>query len=127
MFEQDYIKRQIKECVAAVMKILFNKEYDTPASVQFQSREKQTLSDKIRNDIDSGNITDAITYMYQNTSDKTFDDLIIGMVIYTHLCDKGTDFLNSRSFSITDVKQSAKDFFSRFEIADISDLIFFDL
>lgn len=127
MFEQDYIKRQIKECVAAAMKLLFNKEYETPASVEFQNREKQALADKIRDDIDTGSITDAITYMYQNTTDKSLDDLLIGMIVYTHLCEKDDDFLESNSFSITDARESAKTFFSQFGISDISDLIFFDL
>lgn len=67
MFEQDYIIRQIKECVAAAMKLIFGLDTETPASMEFQNKEKQALSDELIMEIDNGNIKNAISNMYLNT------------------------------------------------------------
>lgn len=80
MFEQDYIIRQIKECVAAAMKLIFELDTETPASMEFQNKEKQALSDELIMEIDNGNIKNAISNMYLNTLDKTKDDLLIGLL-----------------------------------------------
>ena len=61
MFEQDYIIRQIKECVAAAMKLIFGLDTETPASMEFQNKEKQALSDELIMEIDNGNIKNAIS------------------------------------------------------------------
>ena len=82
MFEQDYIIRQIKECVAAAMKLIFGLDTETPASMEFQNKEKQALSDELIMEIDNGNIKNAISNMYLNTLDKTKDDLLIGLIVY---------------------------------------------
>ncbi|MBQ9981964.1 MAG: hypothetical protein IJP18_05285 [Oscillospiraceae bacterium] len=125
MFEQDYIMRQIKECVAVAMKLLFGLEAETPASMEFQNKEKQGLSDKLIREIDDGNIKNAISDMYLNTLDKTKDDLILGLMVYTHLCEKDDDFLDLNSTSISEIKESAKEFFSQFGLSSVSDLILF--
>ena len=117
--------RQIKECVAVAMKLLFGLEAETPASMEFQNKEKQGLSDKLIREIDDGNIKNAISDMYLNTLDKTKDDLILGLMVYTHLCEKDDDFLDLNSTSISEIKESAKEFFSQFGLSSVSDLILF--
>lgn len=44
---------------------------ETPASMEFQNKEKQALSDELIMEIDNGNIKNAISNMYLNTLDKT--------------------------------------------------------
>ena len=81
MFEQDYIIRQIKECVAAAMKLIFGLDTETPASMEFQNKEKQALSDELIMEIDNGNIKNAISNMYLNTLDKTKEMMIFWIQI----------------------------------------------
>lgn len=126
MFEQDYVIRQIKECVAAAMKLLFGLDTNNLASIEFQNKEKQAMSDKLITEIDKGNIRNVISNLYLNTLDKTKDDLLIGMMVYSHLCEKNDDFLDSYSISFSEIKESAKKFFSEFGLSSVSDLILFD-
>ena len=123
MFEQDYIIRQNKECVAAAMKLIFGLDTETPASMEFQNKEKQALSDELIMEIDNGNIKNAISNMYLNTLDKTKDDLLIGLIVYSHLCEKDDDFLDSNSISFSEIKESAKEYFSEFGLSSVVDLI----
>ena len=123
MFEEDYLIRQIKECVAAAVKLLFGKEIDNVAALEFETMEKKELSDKLILQVDKGNVRAAISEMYLNSNDKTQDDLVMALMVYTHIYEKDDDFLDASSISISEIKDSARKYFSEFGIADISKLI----
>ena len=74
-------------------------------------------------EIDNCNIKNAISNMYLNTLDKTKDDLLIGLIVYSHLCEKDDDFLDSNSISFSEIKESAKEYFSEFGLSSVVDLI----
>lgn len=126
MFEQDYIVRQIKECVAAAMKLLFGLDTNNPASIEFQNMEKKALSDQLITEIDKGNIRNIISNLHLYTLDKTKDDLLIAMIVYSRICDKNDDFLDSCSIDFSEIKENAKNYFSEFGLSSVSDVIFFD-
>ena len=105
------------------MKLIFGLDTETPASMEFQNKEKQALSDELIMEIDNGNIKNAISNMYLNTLDKTKDDLLIGLIVYSHLFEKDDDFLDSNSISFSEIKESAKEYFSEFGLSSVVDLI----
>lgn len=127
MFEQDYIMRQIKECVAAVMKLVFNIELDSPVTMIIQDEEKKVKSDELLLKIDSGNVRQAVSELYCLASeDKSKEDLLIGLLFYSHLCEKDDDFLDSNNISFSEIKEGMKYYFSQFGIPEVTDLFFFE-
>ncbi len=126
MFEQDYIVRQIKECVAAAMKLVFGIEIDNAAAMEFDTLEKKSLSDKLKLQIDKGDIKGALSEMYLNSIEKTKDDLLIGLIVYTYIYEKNDNFIDSCSINYSEIRNSAKEYFSKFGIPEVSELILFD-
>jgi len=123
MFEQDYIMRQIKECVAAAMKLLFNKRIESPATLLIKDQQKQDVSDGLSDMIDDKKIQEAIDKMYQETKNKSLDDLLIGYNFYSYLCSKDDDFLESCNFRYSDIQKEMKRFFSEYCSSEVVDLI----
>ena len=85
--------------------------------------ENKELSDKLILQGDKGNVRAAISEMYLNSDDKTQDDLVMALMVYTHIYEKDDDFLDASFISISEIKDSARKYFSEFGIADISKLI----
>ncbi len=54
MFEEDYIMRQIKECVAAAMKLVFNIDTPTRASLIINSRDNLEKLNSLLQTMDEG-------------------------------------------------------------------------
>lgn len=123
IFEQDYIMRQIKECVAAAMKLLFNKRIESPATLLIKDQQKQTVFDGLSDMIDDGRISEAISEMDQETQSKTIDDLLIGYNFYSYLCQKDDEFLKSCNIEYSDIKKEMKRFFSEYCSSEVIDLI----
>ncbi len=126
MFEQDYIVRQIKECVAAAMKLVFKIDTESPASRLIQDEEKKVKSDELLLKIDSGNIRDAVSQLYTLGEDRTKDDLLISLVFYSYLCEKDDDFLDLNNISFSEIKEGMKYYFSQFGIPEVTDLFFYE-
>ena len=124
MFEQDYIIRQIKQFVAAAVKLVFKIDTELPESMMIQDEEKKVISDELLLKIDSGNIRDAVSQLYTMTEDKNKDDLLIGLMFYSHLCEKDDDFLNLNNISLSEIKEGMKYYFSQFGIPEVTDLFF---
>lgn len=127
MFEQDYIIRQIKECVATAMKLVFNIEIESYGSVMIQDKEKKAQADELLLKIDRGNIRDAISELYAMVvEDRTKDDLLIGLLFYSHICEKDDDFLDINNINFSEIKDGMKYYFSQFGIPEVTDLFFFE-
>ena len=85
--------------------------------------EKKELSDKLILQVDKGDVRAAISEMYFNSSDKTQDDLVMALMVYTHIYEKDDDFFDDNSISISEIKDSARKYFSEFGIEGVSKLI----
>ncbi len=122
MFEQDYIMRQIKECVAALMKLLFNINTESSAAMLIKSQEKQSQSDELIQKIDKGHIREAMSELNTVTEKKTKDDLLIGYQFYSHLCKKDDDFLELCRMDFPEIREEMKKYFSQYGSSDVIDL-----
>ena len=123
MFEQDYIMRQIKECLDAAMKLLFHVNVESPAMLVLKDQQKQALCLKLTDMIDDGKKPEAISELDTATSEKTRDDLIVGYRFYTHLCQKDDDFLELHSLRYSEIEAEMKRFFSGYLSSDVVDLM----
>ena len=126
MFEDDYIIRQIKECVAAAMKLVFNIDTPTRASLMIKSTDKQDKLNSLLKQVSEGRIKEALDGLHSCTAEHTLDDLLVGMEFYTRLCDADDDMLSSAQLQYSDLRDDMKSFFSGFGISGLADLIMFD-
>lgn len=126
MFEEDYIMRQIKECVAAAMKLVFNIDTPTRASLILNNRDNLEKLNSLLQTMDEGRIRESITSLYKYTKERTLDDLLIGMDFYTHLCEIDDDILEKDNMNYSDIREDMKKFFSDFGLSNVADLILYD-
>lgn len=126
MFEEDYIMRQIKECVAAAMKLVFNIDTPTRASLIINSRDNLEKLNSLLQTMDEGRIRESITNLHKYTKERTLDDLLIGMDFYTHLCEIDDDILEADNMNYSDIREDMKKFFSDFGLSNVADLILYD-
>jgi len=126
MFEDDYIIRQIKECVAAAMKIVFNIDTPTRAALVIKSTEKQEKLNSLLKKSDEGRIREAMEELRRAARERSLDDLLMGMDFYTHLCELDDDILASDDLKYSDIKEDMSAFFYDFGLAQLSDLILFE-
>ncbi len=126
MFEEDYIMRQIKECVAAAMKLVFNIDTPTRASLIINSRDNLEKLNSLLQTMDEGRIRESITSLHKYTKERTLDDLLIGMDFYTHLCEIDDDILEADNMNYSDIREDMKKFFSDFGLSNVADLILYD-
>jgi hypothetical protein len=123
MFEQDYIMRQIKECLDAAMRLLFHVNVESPAMLMLKDRQKEALTMKLTDMLDGGKVREAISELDSSTAEGSRDDLIVGYRFYTHLCQKDDDYLEQYGLKYSDVESEMKRFFSRYISPEVVDLM----
>ena len=123
MFEDDYIMRQIKECCAAVLRLVFHINVESPATLLIKDKQKQDVATRLTDLIDDGKIREAMAELDSETADKTLDDLLIGYRFYTHLCQKDDDFLEKYMLKYSDIEYEMKQFFSKYASSEVVDLL----
>lgn len=127
MLEQDYIMRQIRQMIAIIMKVLFGIDTVTPESIAIIDLAKRAKSDWLIEEIDSGNIREAIAEFRAATENQTKDDLFIGFNFFSHLCSLDEDILDANNISYAEVKDEMRAFFAKYGIENqLFDLIFFE-
>ncbi|MBO7395361.1 MAG: hypothetical protein J6U16_04490, partial [Ruminococcus sp.] len=67
MFEDDYIMRQIKECIDAAMKLLFHVNVESPAMLVLKDLQKEELVRKLTVMLDGGKVREAISELDRET------------------------------------------------------------
>ncbi|MDE5754296.1 MAG: hypothetical protein K2H89_07130 [Oscillospiraceae bacterium] len=126
MFEQDYIMRQIRECVAVTMKLIFKIDMPVPETMVIQNQEKQAKSQELILRIDVDPIKDVLSDLNHITKEKTRDDLLIGFQFYSRIFQKDEDFFDSNQISYSEIREEMKQFFLQYGIfEELFDLIFF--
>ena len=126
MFEEDYILRQIKECVAAAMKLVFDIDKPTRASLIIKSEDKQKKLNSLLKLSDEGRIREAVEELHRAAKERSFDDLLMGMDFYTHLCELDDDKLSAEELKYSDIKADMSAFFHDFGLSELADLILFE-
>ncbi len=126
MFEEDYILRQIKECVAAAMKLVFDIDTPTRASLIIKSEDKQKKLNSLLKLSDEGRIREAVEELHRAAKERSFDDLLMGMDFYTHLCELDDDKLSAEALKYSDIKADMSAFFHDFGLSELADLILFE-
>ncbi|MDE6657636.1 MAG: hypothetical protein K2J88_03520 [Oscillospiraceae bacterium] len=125
MFEQDYIMIQIKQIIEVAMKMFFNIDIATPATMMIQDQDKRDKSDKLILEIDGNNIRNAIADFKSVTSDKTKDDLLIGFYFFTKLCALDEEILNANNITYSEIQDEMRMFLAQYGIGEqIFNLIF---
>lgn len=114
MFEQDYIMRQIKEMVRAILKLLFNIETEAPINDLLEQSEKKEVLEAILNMVDDGRISEAEDRIFEITEDLDKNNLEAALLFYSYLNDKPDGFLEENNFSRDEVERGLKDILSRY-------------
>ena len=123
MFEQDYIMRQIKECLDAAMRLLFHVNVESPAMLVLKDQQKEALVRKLTDMLDDGRVREAVSELDSSTAERSRDDLIVGYRFYTYLCQKDDDFLEKYGLKYSDVEAEMKRFFSDYISPEVVDLV----
>ena len=121
MLQDDYILRQIREMVHAVMKMLFD--------VNVKELSPDVIEDDVSRDIlndlitlaDEGNIDDAENKLYEITCDDDRTNLEIGLLFYYHLNGKGDEFLEANDFSREEIMLGIQDLAERYNLNGIAE------
>ena len=119
--------RQIRQMIAIIMKVLFGIDTVTPESIAIIDLAKRAKSDWLIEEIDSGNIREAIAEFRAATENQTKDDLFIGFNFFSHFCSLDEDILDANNISYAEVKDEMRAFFAKYGIENqLFDLIFFE-
>ena len=99
MLQDDYILRQIREMVRAVMKMLFQVSASELTPDVIEDKEARQTLETLTSLADEGNIDEAENKLYEMTCDGDRQNLEIGLLFYYNLNGKDDDFLEAHNFS----------------------------
>jgi len=121
MLQDDFILRQIREMVHAVMKMLFqvNASELTPEVIE-DSTARTTLENLIAL-TDEGKIDEAENQLYEMTCDGDRQNLEIGLLFYYNLNGKDDDFLEVHNFSREEIMTGIQDLADRYQLSGIAE------
>lgn len=121
MLQDDYILRQIREMVHAVMKMLFqvNASNLTPEVLEDTSAREALKS--LNALTDDGNIDEAENQLYEMTCDGDRQNLEIGLLFYYHLNGKEDEFLEEHNFSREEIMTGIQDLAERYNLSGIAE------
>ena len=121
MLQDDFILRQIREMVHAVMKMLFQVSASelTPEVIE-DSTARTTLENLIAL-TDEGKIDEAENQLYEMTCDGDHQNLEIGLLFYYNLNGKDDDFLEVHNFSREEIMTGIQDLADRYQLSGIAE------
>ena len=122
MLQDDYILRQIREMVRAVLKMLF--QVDAPEltpEVLGESQEKADLEELVKL-ADEGEIDEAENRLYDLTADGgDRRNLEVGLLFYYILNGKDDDFLEEHNFSREEIMEGIQDLAERYGLSGVAE------
>ena len=121
MLQDDFILRQIREMVHAVMKMLFQVSASelTPEVIE-DSTARTTLENLIAL-TDEGKIDEAENQLYEMTCDGDRQNLEIGLLFYYNLNGNDDDFLEAHNFSREEIMTGIQDLADRYQLSGIAE------
>ena len=122
VFEQDYVMRQIKEMVRAILKLLFNINTESPTVELLENKEEQEILGNLLDMVDAGKINEAENRLYDIFSNADQNGIEIALIFYSYLNDKTDDFLEANDFSREEIKLGVKNVADRFGLSSIAEI-----
>lgn len=121
MLQDDYILRQIREMVQAVMKMLFHvTTSDLTPDVLEEDSARETAAN-LNALVDEGNIDEAENQLYEMTCDGDRQNLEIGLLFYYYLNGKDDEFLEEHNFSREEIMTGIQDLAERYNLSGIAE------
>ena len=121
MLQDDYILRQIREMVRAVMKMLFQVSAVELTPDVIEDTDARQILTNLTNLADNGKIDEAENQLYEMTCDGDRQNLEIGLLFYYHLNGKDDEFLEASNFSREEIMMGIQDLAERYNLSGIAE------
>ena len=121
MLQDDFILRQIREMVHAVMKMLFQVSASELTPVVIEDSTARTTLENLIALTDEGKIDEAENQLYEMTCDGDRQNLEIGLLFYYNLNGKDDDFLEVHNFSREEIMTGIQDLADRYQLSGIAE------
>ena len=123
MLQDDYILRQIREMVRAVMKMLFQVSAVELTPDVIEDTDARQILTNLTDLADNGKIDEAENQLYEMTCDGDRQNLEIGLLFYYHLNGKDDEFLEASNFSREEIMMGIQDLADGRAVADALELV----
>ena len=121
MLQDDYILRQIREMVRAVMKMLFQVSASELTPEVIEDTDARQILTNLNDLVDNGRIDDAENQLYEMTCEGDRQNLEIGLLFYYHLNSKDDEFLEANNFSREEIMTGIQDLADRYQLSGIAE------
>lgn len=124
MLQDDYILRQIREMVRAVMKMLFQVDAPELTPEILEDKETKAILEGLVALMEEGRIDEAENRLYDLTSGEGDEDrhnLEAGLLFYYILNGKDDDFLEEHDFSREEIMTGIQDLADRYGLSGIAE------
>lgn len=121
MLQDDYILRQIREMVRAVMKMLFQVSVSELTPEVIEDTDARQILTNLNDLVDNGRIDDAENQLYEMTCEGDRQNLEIGLLFYYHLNSKDDEFLEANNFSREEIMTGIQDLADRYNLSGIAE------
>ena len=121
MLQDDYILRQIREMVRAVMKMLFNVNAPELTPDVIEDTDARTALEELLTLLENGDIDQAENQLYEMTCDGNRQNLEIGLIFYYTLNGKSDEFLEENNFSREEIMTGIQDLADRYNLSGIAE------
>ena len=121
MLQDDYILRQIREMIHAVMRMLFQVNASELSPDVIEDTSARTVLEELLALTDEGRIDEAENQLYEMTCDGDRQNLEIGLLFYYNLNGKDDDFLEAHNFSREEIMTGIQDLADRYQLSGIAE------
>lgn len=121
MLQDDYILRQIREMVRAVMKMLFQVEAQELTPEVIENKDQRKELENLIALMEEGNIDEAENQLYEMTCDGDREKLKTGLLFYYKLNEKTDEFLEENNFSREEIMTGIQDLAERYGLTGIAE------
>ena len=121
MLLDDFILRQIREMIHAVMRMLFQVNASELSPEVIKDASARTVLEELLALTDEGRIDEAENQLYEMTCDGDRQNLEIGLLFYYNLNGKDDDFLEAHNFSREEIMTGIQDLADRYQLSGIAE------
>ncbi len=121
MLQDDFILRQIREMIHAVMRMLFQVNASELSPEVIEDASARTVLEELLTLTDEGQIDEAENRLYEMTCDGDRQNLEIGLLFYYNLNGKDDDFLEAHNFSREEIMTGIQDLADRYQLSGIAE------
>ena len=121
MLQDDFILRQIREMIHAVMRMLFQVNVSELSPEVIEDASARTVLEELLALTDEGRIDEAENQLYEMTCDGDRQNLEIGLLFYYNLNGKDDGFLEAHNFSREEIMTGIQDLADRYQLSGIAE------